>query len=122
MFELTDEIKMDMVVDKLSLKLYSKELRKKVFDADIEGNWFLHCFKLFEKRLIDIAANKISDPDSLTADKILNAFQCVIDELISKYGIQGFFNAISDLGFDRKPSNAAEINGIVNQILKEKLN
>ena len=98
---LTEQVKKDMIIDKLTLVLYTKEIRDQALTANLEPNWFLHCFKLFERELIDLASQAAVDTSKLSSESLVEAFGAEINRLITERGITGFFEIITPLDFGR---------------------
>ncbi len=116
-----EEVKMRMVVDKLTLDLFTPEIRKKANDANLESNWFLHCFKLFVRELINIEA-ELKAEENITAKESKEVFKSIIEAIIDYKGIEGFFNIITPLDFGRKPDNYDEMKKQIKNALREGLN
>ena len=116
-----EEVKMRMVVDKLTLDLFTPEIRKLANDANLESNWFLHCFKLFVRELIKLEAELKQEENLIMADST-EVFKNIINAIIEYKGIQGFFNIITPLDFGREPDNYAEIKKQIKNAMRESTN
>ena len=116
-----EEIKMRMVVDKLTLDLFTPEIRKQANDANLEPNWFLHCFKLFVRELINIETELLQE-ESVDVKNSKEVFKSIIESIIDYKGIDGFFDIITPLDFGRKPDNYVEMKRQIKNALREGLN